>query len=39
MLDLLTDTLQRAEVMGVGDQMVEESLQRRAANRPQFDRA
>jgi hypothetical protein len=36
---LFADALHRAEVMGVRDQVIEESLQRRAANRQQFDRA
>jgi hypothetical protein len=38
-LHLLTDAPHRAQVMAVGDQVIEESLQRRAAHRPQFDRA
>jgi hypothetical protein len=38
-LDLLTDAPHRAEVMRLGDQVIEESFQRRAANRHQFDRA
>lgn len=38
-LDLLADTQHRAEVMRLGDEVIEESFQRRAANRHQFDGA
>ena len=38
-LELLADTLHRAEVMRLGDQVIEESFQWRAADRHQFDGA
>ena len=36
---LFADALHRAEVMRLGDQVIEESFQQRAANRHQFDGA
>lgn len=38
-LHLFADALHRAEGMGIGDQGIEASFSRRAANRPRFDRA